>query len=285
MAIQWPLVLFSLLAGAGGGMLAFVGLSEVLGGSCAVRRRGCWAALALFVVGGLCSVAHLASPLHAISAVTNLLSFSGISIELMLLGCSFVVACAYLVVTKEGKQSAASKVIAVIGIVAGLAIGFFCGHGYVIDAQPTWNTEVLPLAYLGTSLALGALVYGCLAESFGGDDAAAELGGKLRIALLVATIFGAVCAAAYGIFLGLDRISDAQSVVWAVLALVGLIGSVACVAVAWNRFGGKSAVSFVVAAIVLAAVAAIALRALMWMCAVGYVNLFAHTVPSLMLNL
>ena len=30
MAIQWPLVLFSLLAGAGGAMLAFAGLSQLV---------------------------------------------------------------------------------------------------------------------------------------------------------------------------------------------------------------------------------------------------------------
>ena len=46
MAIQWPLVLFSLLAGAGGAMLAFAGLSQLLGGSRTVRRRAVWCALA-----------------------------------------------------------------------------------------------------------------------------------------------------------------------------------------------------------------------------------------------
>ena len=39
MAIQWPLVLFSLLAGGAGGLLAFTGLSELLGGSRTGRRR------------------------------------------------------------------------------------------------------------------------------------------------------------------------------------------------------------------------------------------------------
>ena len=58
MAIQWPLVLFSLLAGAGGAMLAFAGLSQLLGGSRTVRRRAVWCALALFVIGGLCSPAR-----------------------------------------------------------------------------------------------------------------------------------------------------------------------------------------------------------------------------------
>ena len=86
MEIQWPLVLFSLTAGTGGSLFAFVGLSEFLGGYAKMRDAGAVCSLALIVIGGCFSVLHLASPLHAISAVTNLLSFSGISIELMLLG-------------------------------------------------------------------------------------------------------------------------------------------------------------------------------------------------------
>lgn len=195
MAIQWPLVLFSLLAGAGGAMLAFAGLSQLLGGSRTVRRRAVWCALALFVIGGLCSVAHLASPLNAISAVTNLLSFSGISIELMLLGASFIAGAAYLVLTREEGRDGAVRVVAVLAVIFGVAIGFFCGHGYVIDAQPTWSTETLPLAYLGTSLALGAFAYALVAAATKtpADKAASaeELGGKLWPAVLVCAVVDA----------------------------------------------------------------------------------------------
>ena len=182
MAIQWPLVLFSLLAGAGGAMLAFAGLSQLLGGSRTVRRRAVWCALALFVIGGLCSVAHLASPLNAISAVTNLLSFSGISIELMLLGASFIAGAAYLVLTREEDRDGAVRVVAVLAVIFGVAIGFFCGHGYVIDAQPTWSTETLPLAYLGTSLALGAFAYALVAAATGRQSGQRRGAGRQAVA-------------------------------------------------------------------------------------------------------
>lgn len=53
----------------------------------------------------------------------------------------------------------------------------------MIDAQPTWGTETLPLAYLGTSLALGAFAYALVAAATKtpADKAASaeELGGKL----------------------------------------------------------------------------------------------------------
>ena len=63
MEIQWPLVLFSLAAGTGGSLFAFVGLSEFLGGSAKVRDVGAVCSLAsqtlLAIDFGL---RHLAEP-------------------------------------------------------------------------------------------------------------------------------------------------------------------------------------------------------------------------------
>ena len=110
MDIQWPLVLFSLVAGTGGSLFAFVGLSELLGGSDKTRDAGAACSAVLLALGGCLSVLHLAAPLHAISAVTNLLSFSGISIELMLLGANFAIMVAYLLVRRRSKATAPLRV-------------------------------------------------------------------------------------------------------------------------------------------------------------------------------
>ncbi len=303
MAIQWPLVLFSLLAGGAGGLLAFTGLSELLGGSRTVRRRASWVALALLVVGGLASVAHLASPLHAISAVTNLLSFSGISIELMLLGANFIVGAAYLGLTREGDGGAATKVFAVLAVVCGIAIGFFCGHGYVIDAQPTWSTETLPLAYLGTALALGAFLYALVAglakkpagaevaraDSSDGAPAAtvvaSELGGKLWLAVLVCCALDAVGIVAYGLFLGFDAAGAHGALFWGGCVVVGVAGVLACGVAGMTAAATKAPVPLAAVGAACAFVGGIALRMLMWAAATGYLDLFSHTVPSVMLNL
>lgn len=85
MDIQWPLVLFSLIAGTGGSLFAFVALSELVGGKDKTRFAATVTALVLIVVGGCLSMLHLASPQNAFAALTNIFSFSGISIELMLL--------------------------------------------------------------------------------------------------------------------------------------------------------------------------------------------------------
>lgn len=76
--IQWPLVLFSLLAGAGGCALAFAGASEFVGGTKRARFAVGVVSLVLVVVGGLFSVLHLASPQHVMAAVRHVFSFSGV---------------------------------------------------------------------------------------------------------------------------------------------------------------------------------------------------------------
>lgn len=282
MDIQWPLVLFSLLAGTGGSLFAFVGLSEFLGGSSKVRDAGSIVAMALLVLGGCFSVLHLASPLHAISAVTNLLSFSGISIELMLLGANFVVMLAYVLVRKRSNVTTPVKVLAVLGIVLGLMLGFFCGHGYVLEGQPTWNSETLPLAYLGTSLACGAFLYGTIVALKGDEK---EFGGKLGVFTLGAAVVGAIGLVAYVAFLGIDAASSQALVLWGGVVVLGIVATL--VISGLGAFGGGKmpAIAVGVSGLACAFVGGLAVRSLMWLCATGYIDLFSHTVPSVMMNI
>lgn len=280
MEIQWPLVLFSLFAGTGGTLFAFAGLSEVLGGTRRPREVAAAVSLALMVVGGCFSVLHLASPLHALSAVTNLLSFSGISIELMLLGATFAVVAIYLVLCKRGSAgTGAVKVVAVIGLTLGLMLAFFCGHGYVIEGQPTWNTNLLPCAYLGTCLACGAFAFG-LTWVFSGDGV---LPGWMRTLTLVAGVLAALSTLGYAAFLGSAAAAE-PLLLWVGVAACGIVGTIAAAVAVW-RGPVSSAKVACVAGLVCAVVAGLSVRMLMWVCATGFVNLFAHTVPSVMMNL
>ena len=62
MAIQWPLLIFSLLAGCGGVTLASAGVAELLGVAKKTRFIAVVVALVLLIVGGCASVLHLAQP-------------------------------------------------------------------------------------------------------------------------------------------------------------------------------------------------------------------------------
>lgn len=277
MAIEWPLVLFSLLAGAGGCMFSYVGLSELLGTVKGQRFKLTVIALVITIVGGFCSVAHLAAPQNVMAAVWNLGSFSGISVELMLIGVACIVMVAYLVVLKRGANATALKVLGVLGIVAGLALGFFTGHGYVIEAQTAWNTEVLPLAYLGTSLAMGAFAYLTCAVALKADAADMERAGA---AVCVGALAGALASAAYIVAVGFDHAAEAGVVLWAGIVACGIVITAICGVMAALKKNVGGALAVPVVGLVAAFIGGLALRCFMWIMGGGFLTLFAVASTS-----
>ena len=199
----------------------------------------------------------------------------------MLLGASFIAGAAYLVLTREEGRDGAVRVVAVLAVIFGVAIGFFCGHGYVIDAQPTWSTETLPLAYLGTSLALGAFAYDAIAARCG--TAADELSGRMPVALVVCAGIATVTLISYVGFLGFPAAGN-EVLLWGGIVACGMLGTVAPALVRLLA-PQVPALPADVAGLLCAVAGGVSVRMLMWVCATGYLNLFAHTVPSVMLNL
>ena len=187
--IQWPLVLFSMLAGCGGCCFAFAGVAGALGESTTVTLWATGISLVLVVVGAVCSMMHLATPRHAFAAVTHLLSFSGISVELIMLGVVSALMAAYGAACLWFDNELARLVLGIAGAVAGVVLAFVTGHGYLISSKPTWNTKKLPLAYTGTALVAGGFLYAVVSVATGGVWAM-ELPVKLLLA--VCAVFSAV---------------------------------------------------------------------------------------------
>ena len=261
MAIQWPLVIFSLLAGAGGALLAFVGLSEVLGLAKKARVPAAVGALVLLVVGGCASVAHLAQPANIMAAAANVFSFSGISVELIMLGVNAIVAVAY-VLTARGESANATKIVGIVGIVTGVAMTFVVGNGYVMEAQPNWNTPTLPFAYLGSGLATGGALFATLMAALKTDEA--DFRGIMPW-VLGATVVQLVAFLAYGFAIGFA--ADVL-LYWGGAVIVGSVGAIACAA-----FIAKAS-TMAYATLVCAVVGGICLRALMWLVGTGFLDAF-----------
>uniref|UniRef100_UPI0022E02228 DmsC/YnfH family molybdoenzyme membrane anchor subunit n=1 Tax=Eggerthella sinensis TaxID=242230 RepID=UPI0022E02228 len=142
--IQWPLVLFTLIAGAGFGLLATAGLAQLAAEpGKKTKQIALIGAIVLLGVGGLMSVFHLAHPERFMGAIANLLSFSGIALELLGLAFGGVAALVFLlVVSMENK--AGEKVLAVCSILIGVAAAFLQGYAYFeVAAQPGWHQIAL----------------------------------------------------------------------------------------------------------------------------------------------
>lgn len=269
--VQWPLVLFSFLAGLGGFALASAALSGILGkGGDNPRFVTTVIAIACMVIGGCCSMMHLAVVENVMAAVTNILSFSGISIELVLLGTTCIVALIYAIMLKRDTSETARKVVAVLCIIAGVLLAFFCGHGYVMDGRPLWNTELLPLAYLGTAFGAGALLFATIQRAMGEPT---EVICGLRVWILVGALLSLITVAAYVIYLGSQGALEGEAPTFAIVAIAGALAALGC-AIVLVRPGVETSVGIAVVALVCAVAAGVGLRMLMWAASTGYLDLF-----------
>ena len=286
MDIQWPLVLFSLIAGTGGSLFAFVALSELVGGKDKTRFAATVTVLVLIVVGGCLSMLHLASPQNAFAALTNIFSFSGISIELMLLGLTFVAAAAYAIVVKRVRNAAAAKVARACRRHFGFGPRLFLRlqrprHRGPADLD---DTSRLPSGLLSARrLACGAFAYDAIAAALR-RPLQTSCRGRMPVALMVCTTVSAVAVVAYAGALGLRCGHGPWRCVLGRSCVVRHRRNPGCRLV---RLVGRTVPALPVDAIglICAFVGGVSIRVLMWVCATGYLDLFAHTVPSVMLNL
>lgn len=270
--IQWPLVLFTLFSGVGAGLLVPAGVA-VLAGKRNDRAQfiALVASLVLLVVGGCFSLLHLAAPHNVMAAVYNIFSFSGISIELILLGVCCIVALAFLIVLKRGAAPSALKVVAVLGIVAALLLMYFCGHGYIMPSRPAWDTEMLPLAYLGTSLAGGVFAYGVVLAACKADDADAKI---YRTVVMAGCVVCACTCALYSFAVLADAADASPVAFWGGLVLCGIVIMLVAGVVAYTKLSPANLMAIAAVGLVIAVIAIVAVRVVMWDTSEGYLELF-----------
>lgn len=273
--IQWPLVLFTVIAGSGFGLTMMTGIARIVAKQDkSLRQIALVAAFILMVVGGLMSVFHLSHPERFMAAIANLFSFSGIALELigLILGCA-AVALFFVLSTAENEMG--EKVLAVCCVVIGVVAALLQGFAYFeVGAQAGWHMVPLPLSYLLTSLAAGAAIYLALAAVKGAEAEAQVLTGKIVMALAA---LGAVAAIAYvgnlaaaGLLEGGALTAGAVTVAVAVVAFA--LG-------AWFAFKSQTT-GLAVGAAVLCVGASLAVRVLMWVVAEVDLNLIAEAAAN-----
>lgn len=281
MSIEWPLVFFSLFAGCGGCTFAYLALSDLVTSDRSARFRISFVALVITVVGGFCSVAHLASPQNVMAAVWNLGSLSGISVELILIGVTCILMVVYPVLVKRDASDTAVKAVGVIGGVFGLLLAFFTGHGYVIEAHATWNTLLLPFAYLGTSLALGAFSYAVCALACKVDvDSLRRMG----VPVGAGAIVGAASVLLYVFAVGIKEPSAEPVMLWGGLFLCGVVGTAVCGVAVIARKKLMDSLALPCIGLVAAAVGALSLRVFMWVIGSGFLSLFDVATTTRIIN-
>lgn len=167
MAIQWPLLIFSVLLGVSSGAMIFAGIGEIKGRFKNVRFILGVVAFAAVAVGGCASAFHLGHPERALHILGNM--GSAFSRELFAVGAMAVVSLVYAVLAKKSFEGAA-KVFGIIGAVVGVVLPLVAGATYVMAARPVWDTFLLPVMFLGTGVGMGFLLACALVFMKGDED-------------------------------------------------------------------------------------------------------------------
>ncbi|MCL2826652.1 MAG: dimethyl sulfoxide reductase anchor subunit [Eggerthellaceae bacterium] len=266
MDIQWPLTLFTVVAGAGAGLLAFAGISEFLQSSKRSRFLALISSLVLLIVGGCISLFHLQNPANFMAAAGNLGSFSPISLELIFLGICVIVAIVYLVVVN--REGSASKVLGVIGIVFGLLFGYFSGHGYeVIAVRQSWATPAVTFSYCLSAMTMGGFLFLAL-QATTKDEATA-----MKKTALVVGVVAVLETITYLIYGATGQIGDNAPLFWIMAVVVGGVAAAVAGIVAWLKVKTTTGMAYL--GIVVAVAGAISFRAVMWLAGSTFVpNLF-----------
>jgi anaerobic dimethyl sulfoxide reductase subunit C (anchor subunit) len=263
MGIEWSLVLFTIIAGAGGGILAFAGISEFFGAAQKPRFIAAILALALLIVGGLLSLLHLGNPGNFMQAATNLFSFSPISLELIFLGLGVIVAIIYLVVVN--RAGSASKILGVCGIVVGILFVYVSGHGYeVIDIRPAWATPTLTLSYALSALTVGGFLFLALQVVFKDEAEAIK---KVSLIVLVVAVLQTILYIAYG---AMAPLGDSAALFWIGAVVVGGVVAAVAALLVWMKQRDVMVYPGVLAALI----GGIAFRVVMWLAGSAYLPSF-----------
>lgn len=278
MAVQWPLLIFSVLLGIASGSFVFMGIGELAGRFRKVRFAGAVIALACLAVGGVASAFHLGHPERATHLLGNM--GSGLTKELFVVAVMGLVSIVYAVLARKDYPGA-SKAVGVIGGVCGVALPVVAGASYLMAARPAWDSVTLPLMYLGAGLGMGMLLMAALVLR--SPDAKDEGLFALRLAL-AGTAALVVLSLAYVAWIAVAPYqADSRSIArllsgdyaamfWVGVVLVGLAAPAALAVLAYAKAAkGPEALAdpqklavWLFAACACSAVGAVALRVIMY---------------------
>lgn len=269
MDIQWPLVLFAVLNGAGGWLIAFTALNEFTKKSKndKVRFIALILGIILVVVAGICSSLHLTHPDRIMGALSH--PTSGIFTEALLTGLLTVASIIYVVLTKRNASEGAVKGLAVVSGVLGIILPFATGMSYMMASRPTWNTILFPLACLGTTAVTGAALYLAIAAGQKDEKEAIDNAGQMTMIFgIVAAVLAIIYAAASGTIAG-----SQAAMFWIGTVVVGGVLPAACGAFVKK---GNSALALACTAVIGSLVGSIVFRCFMWLVGTGILTLIGN---------
>lgn len=257
MEVQWSLVLFTAISGAGAWLFSSSMIQALAKKGSLPTKMESIISFVLLVVGGFASVTHLKHVDRIFEALNR--PTSGIFIEAAFVGVLCVLIAVYFIMLVRNSSEGGRKVVGVIAMVAGIAFAFACGSSYLMGARAAWVTYALPLAYCTTAGAAGAglNMLTKAIEKQGGE--AVSFAGLIEAVVAIAAL---ICCAAFIVPAG-DAIVEGGAGLWAAVTFVCALAGIALGAYTWKK--SPEGVGLVAVVVAVGFVCAIALRVAMWL--------------------
>ena len=267
MEIQWALVMFTVVSGAGAWLFASSMIAALAGRSELPTKLESIVAFVLVAVGGCLSVLHLKHVDRILEALNH--PTSGIFVEAAMIGALCVLIAVYFIMLQRGASKGGLKVVGVIAAVVAAVFTFACGNSYMMEARPAWVTITLPLAYFGTAAAAGAGLHLLMKAADKAGDGAVSFAGLLAVC---AGALGAVLSAAFCLVSGSWVVAADGAVALVVVLFVACAAAIVAGALAMKR--AQSGLAMGVVAFAGGVIAAILLRVVMWLIGSPILNFF-----------
>ncbi len=142
MEIQWALVLFTVISGAGAWLFACSMLGHLLKKAPETSKMETVVAFVLLAVGGCMSVLHLSHVDRILEALNH--PTSGIFIEAAMIGVLCLILAVYFIMLMRGTSEKARTVVGILGMLLGVVFTYACGSSYMMEGRPAWETIALP---------------------------------------------------------------------------------------------------------------------------------------------
>lgn len=252
MSIQWAFVVFKLLAGAGAGVVGFVGLAELFSSKSESKRKAILIGLILLLIAGCAALLQVGKPERIMSVVRNLSPDSPVSWELLSYGAALIVGVVYALLSK--RENVLVKIVAAVAVIVAVAIGFTTGYSHMsMVGMPSWHNIAIPAGFLFSALLLGSLLY--LAAGKQADDKKAN-----TIITWIAIILAFLTALSYTAYGFTANLGEYAVLYWIAAPFIGGVASIACTV----GMKMKESALWLYAALLTALIGSITLRAVIW---------------------
>ncbi len=200
MAVQYPLVVFTLLLCFASGIFAIQGWLLYKGkGSKKFHQLALIVEFAALCVGGFASFLHLHHWERIFNGFGHLTS--GITQELIgmvVIVLAIVIVFMMMRKAEGGEPSKMPQWVGIMALAVGIILGFVCAHSYAMPARPAWNNFTLYLFYYASEFILGAAGIWLLSAITKEDDDVVKFLAKLTfIAAIVSAVIMVICVIFY----------------------------------------------------------------------------------------